>query len=186
MLLGVVAAVAVGLVPLLPATVAGVLALVATGRLRPSEVWARVHWPTLVMIAASIGVSHAMVDSGLAAAVVHGSLGGAVGDLGPRALITAILLLTAVLTEVLDNPAAAALVFPVAAVVAAHHGVGLHAAAIAVAVGASSAFLTPFGYHVNVMIAGAGGYRMGDFVRVGLPLKLVVLAVAALVIPLAW
>lgn len=185
-LLGVVAAVALSLVPLLPAVVAGVLVLVATGRLRPSEVWTTVHWPTLVMIAASIGVSHAMVDSGLAAAVVHGALGGAVGGLGPTALVTAILLLTAVLTEVLDNPAAAALVFPVAAVVAAHHGVGLHAAAIAVAVGASSAFLTPFGYHVNVMIAGAGGYRMGDFVRVGLPLKLIVLAVAALVIPLAW
>jgi len=185
-LLGVISAVAVGLVPLLPAAVAGVLVLVATGRLRPSEVWSTVHWPALVMIAASIGMSHAMVDSGLASAVVHGALGGAVGGLGRTGLIALILLLTALLTEVLDNPAAAALVFPMAAVVAAQQGVGLHAAAIAVAVGASSAFLTPFGYHVNVMIAGAGGYRMGDFVRVGLPLKLLVLTIAAIVIPLVW
>ena len=75
---------------------------------------------------------------------------------------------------------------PLAAVVAAQNGVELHAAAIAVAVGASSAFLTPFGYHVNVMIAGAGGYRMGDFIRVGLPLKLLMLTLAALIIPLVW
>jgi len=185
-LLGVIASVALGLAPLLPAAVAGVLVLVLSGRLRPAEVWSTVHWSALVMIAASIAMSHAMVDSGLAAALVHGALGGAAGGLGRTGLIALILVLTAALTEVLDNPAAAALVFPVAAVAAAQHGAGLHAVAVAVAVGASTAFLTPFGYHVNVMIAGAGGYRMGDFVRLGLPLKLLVLAIAAIVIPLVW
>ncbi|HHQ47851.1 MAG TPA: SLC13 family permease [Acidobacteria bacterium] len=183
---GVIAAVALGLAPLLPAVVVGVLALVLTGRLRPADVWTTVHWPALVMIAASIAMSHALEDSGLAGAVVHGVLGGPAAGLGRAGLIALILVVTAALTEVLDNPAAAALVFPVAAVVAAGHGVGLHAVAVAVAVGASSAFLTPFGYHVNVMIAGAGSYRTGDFVRLGLPLKLLVLAIAAAVIPLAW
>lgn len=184
-LLAVVAVVASGLAPLLPAAVAGVLALVVTGRLRPGEVWSTVHWPTLVMIAASIALSHAMTDSGLAQAVVQAGLGAA-GHAGEAGLVAAILLLTAGLTEVLDNPAAAALVFPVAAAMAAGHGVSLHAAAVAVAVGASTAFLTPFGYHVNVMVAGAGGYRLRDFIRAGLPLKLIVLLVAALVIPAAW
>ena len=184
-LAAVVGAVALGLLPLLAAVVLGVLLLVALGRLRPADVWAAVHWPTLVMIAASIGMGHALADSGLAATVVRVLLHSP-SHLGSAVLITAVLLVTALLTEVLDNPAAAALVFPVAATVATHGGVSLHGAAVAVAVGASTSFLTPFGYHGNVMISGAGGYRVRDFVRFGLPLKLLVLATAALLIPLIW
>ncbi len=184
-LAGVIVAVAAGLLPLLAAVIGGVLLLVVLGRLRPADVWTAVHWPTLVMIAASIGMGFALTDSGLAGAVVV-TLLRMLNGLAPAALVGAVLVATAVLTELLDNPAAAALVFPVAAAVAGHGGLSLHGAAVAVAVGASTSFLTPFGYHGNVMISGAGGYRMRDFVRFGLPLKLLVLLTGALLIPLIW
>lgn len=184
-LVAVIAAVAGGLLALLPAVVGGVLLLVALGRLRPADVWTAIHWPTLVMIAASIGMGHALADSGLASTTVRALLHSP-GHLGPALLAALVLIAAALLTEVLDNPAAAALVFPVAAAVAAHGGLSLHGAAVAVAVGASTSFLTPFGYHGNVMISGAGGYRTRDFVRFGLPLKLLVLTTAAVLIPLIW
>ncbi len=181
----VLASVALGLAPLLHATVAGVLAVMAAGAVRPSEIWSTIQWPTLVMIAASLALSHAMVDSGLAGSLVSGSLS-CLDGAAPPLVITAALLVTAVLTEVLDNPAAAALVLPLAAAAGEAAGAPLHAMAAAVAVGASASFLTPFGYHANVMVAGAGGYSFRDFLRYGLPLKVLVLLVAALVIPLAW
>ena len=184
-LLAVIAAVAAGLLSLLHAVVAGVLALLALRRLRPAEAWASLHIPTLVMIAASVGISHALTDSGLAAAVVRHGLG-RIDGATPTVVIGAILLVTAALTEILDNPAAAALVFPVAVAAAAANSVGLHAAAVAVAVGASTSFMTPFGYHANIIVAGAGGYRFRDFIRFGTPLKLLCLVVAAILIPWIW
>ncbi len=177
--------VATGLVPLLHAVVGGVLVVLATGAIRPAEVWSTVQWPTLVMIAASLALSHAMVDSGLARVAVAGSLS-CLDGAAPGVVIVAALLITALLTEVLDNPAAAALVLPLAAAAGEAAGAPLHAMAAAVAVGASSSFLTPFGYHANVMVAGSGGYAFRDFLRYGLPLKALVLLVAALVIPLVW
>ncbi len=185
LLLATIVAAATGLVPLLDAVVAGALAMVVSGRIRPSEIWPAIHLPTLAMIAASIALSHAVVDSGLAGTAVAAVLG-EVRAVPPVLVVGLILGAAGLLTEVLDNAAAAALLFPVAVAAASSGGVSLHAAAVAVAVGAASSFVTPFGYHANIIVAGAGGYTLRDFVRFGLPLKILVLALAAVIIPLVW
>jgi di/tricarboxylate transporter len=76
--------------------------------------------------------------------------------------------------------------FPIAAAAASQAGLGVRPFAIAVALGASSSFLTPIGYQTNTMVYGMGGYRFGDFARLGFPLSAVVIVVGLTVIPLAW
>ncbi len=184
-LTAVAVSVAAGALSLLQAAVAGVLVVVLSGQLRPSEVWAALPLPTLVMIAASISLSHAMVDSGCAR-TLSGLMLGWIHQAAPALVIAIILVAAALVTEIMDNPAAAAIIFPLAAAAAAGGHVPLHAAAAAVAVGVSTSFLTPFGYHANLIIAGSGGYRFRDFVRFGLPLKLLCLGIASAVIPFVW
>ncbi|NIA11596.1 MAG: SLC13 family permease [Nitrospiraceae bacterium] len=184
-LVAVVIAAATGALGLVQATVAGVLAIVLTGQLRPSEVWAALPVPTLIMIAASISLSHAVMDSGCARELAGLVLGGT-SHAGPFLIVAIILAAAALLTEIMDNPAAAAIIFPLAVAGAAAAHVSLHAAAAAVAVGVSTSFLTPFGYHANLIVAGAGGYRFRDFLKFGLPLKVLCLIVAGGVIPLVW
>jgi di/tricarboxylate transporter len=90
------------------------------------------------------------------------------------------------LTEVITNVAAAALLFPVAVAAAQSAGTPVQPMAVAVALGASAAFLTPIGYQTNTMVAGAAGYTFGDFFRVGLPLKLLYIVGGSILIPLVW
>jgi di/tricarboxylate transporter len=108
---------------------------------------------------------------------------GRYGDLG---VLLGVLLATIVVTELVTNNAAAVLVFPLAMSAAAHIGANPRGFAIGVAVAASASFLSPIGYQTNTMVYGLGGYRFGDFARLGAPLTLTMLAVAMLVVPRAW
>jgi di/tricarboxylate transporter len=124
-----------------------------------------------------------MTQSGLAgrlAKIVVDGLGG-LGDLG---LLMGVLAATVLVTEVVTNNAAAVLMFPIG-LATAQQG-GLDPRPFAIALGASCSFLTPIGYQTNTMVYGMGGYRFTDFARVGFPLTLLMLLLAALVIPLAW
>jgi di/tricarboxylate transporter len=94
--------------------------------------------------------------------------------------------MTMAITPVLNNAATVVIMAPIVISIAARMGVSPDPFLIAVAIGASSDFLTPFGHHNNTIILGPGGYRFGDFWRVGLGLEIVVIAVSLLVIPLAW
>jgi di/tricarboxylate transporter len=100
--------------------------------------------------------------------------------------VAAVFLATAILTEFVTNVAAAALMFPVALGLAARGDVELLPLAVAVALGASLCFATPFGYHTNAMVAGAAGYRFRDFLRVGLPMKVLCVAVGTVAIMGVW
>jgi di/tricarboxylate transporter len=90
------------------------------------------------------------------------------------------------LTEVITNNAAAALAFPIAISAATHVNADPMPFVVAVAVGASAAFSTPFGYQTNMIVYGPGGYRFRDFVKVGLPLNIIIMIVALLIIPMVW
>ena len=93
--------------------------------------------------------------------------------------------MTAGIEQAADN-AAAVLVFPIAMATAGSLGVDPRPFAVAIAVGASASFLTPIGYQTNTMVYGPGGYRFGDYARLGLPLTLVVVILTAWVVPLFW
>jgi di/tricarboxylate transporter len=151
----------------------------------PAEARDAVDLNVVVLIAASFGLGAAISASGLAGELAS-ALVGASERLGDYGLLAGVLVATMLLTELITNNAAAVLMFPIAVSTAAQAGLDPRPFAIAVAIGASSSFLTPIGYQTNTMVYGIGGYRFWDFARVGLPLTLLVLVLALLVIPLAW
>src|SRR5690606_23066675 len=108
------------------------------------------------------------------------------GGLGDIGLLLGVLLATILVTEMISNNAAAVLLFPIAIATASSAGLDPRPFAIAVAIGASSSFLTPIGYQTNTMVYGIGGYRFGDFARLGFPLTIVMVLTALLMIPIAW
>jgi di/tricarboxylate transporter len=144
-----------------------------------------VDWQTLITIAAAFGLSKALVNSGLVPAVgrVFVEL---TRTLGPYGVLAAVYLMTSLFTEVITNNAAAALVFPFAVAISGDIGANPRPFVMAVAFAASASFMTPLGYQTNLMVYGPGGYRVGDFVRIGLPLNLILLACATILIPVVW
>lgn len=184
-LAGVVLLPVAGLASLIEAAIGGVLLLLLTGRLHPGTVWEKLDWQVLVIIATAIGLGQAFVESGLADVIGQGvtEAGARYGTMG---LVAGVLLATGILTEIVTNVAAAALMFPVATVAAEASGTDPHLLAVAVALAASASFLTPVGYQTNTMVAGAAGYGFGDFLKVGLPLKLIFLVSAVVLIPALW
>jgi di/tricarboxylate transporter len=180
-----VALTALGVVPLLTAALVAAFALLATGCLTVHEARQSIDLPVLVMIGAAFGLSRALESTGLAALLASGVLTATQG-LGVMAALGLIYLLTSVLTELLTNAAAAALVVPTALDVAAAMNADPLPFALVVAVAASAGFATPFGYQTNLMVMSVGGYRVGDYVRAGLPLNLIVMGVALLAVWLVW
>ncbi len=137
----------------------------------------------LLVIGAAIGLGQAVLDSGLAHGVATGILG-AVGD-HPLIALAAVYLLTNVFTEMVTNNAAAVLMFPIAQTTAQSLGDGVSATpfAVAVMIAASASFSTPIGYQTNLMVYGPGGYRFTDYLKVGLPLNVIIFAVTLTVTP---
>lgn len=179
--LGIVLTAGLGVLPILQASLLGAVALVALGVLTPDEARAAVDLDVLIVIAASFGLGAAIEASGLAQLVGHGVVG-TLGDSGRVGVVFGLAIATVVLTELITNNAAAALLFPVALAAAHEVGADPRSFAIAVAVAASASFLTPIGYQTNTMVYGFGGYRFGDYARLGGPLTVVtVLLIVVLV-----
>ncbi len=174
-----------GVLDILPAAFLAAFALVALRVLTPGEARDAVDLNVVLLIAASFGVGAAIAASGLAGELAR-LLVDPLGGFGGVGLLVGVLVATTLLTELITNNAAAVLMFPIALAAAAQAGFDPRPFAIAVAIGASASFLTPVGYQTNTMVYGMGGYRFGDFARVGFPLTIAVFVVVALVVPLAW
>ncbi|MGH7544816.1 MAG: SLC13 family permease, partial [Gemmatimonadota bacterium] len=176
--LGIVLVAGTGLLPVLHASLVAAIALVALGVLTPGQARDAVDLDVVILIAAAFGLAAAIAGSGLADALA-GGLVSLFDDFGGVAALLAVVVATIALTELITNNAAAALVFPIAIAAALHMGMDPRPFAIAIAVAASASFLTPIGYQTNTMVYGPGGYRFGDYVRLGAPLTVaVVLAIA--------
>ena len=159
--------------------------MVATGCVNFSVARQKVDWQTLITIAAALGLGKALVNSGMVEHVTEFSAG-QFGGLGTMAMIGVIFMLTSIFTEVITNNAAAALMFPFAVSLGIELGVDPRAFVMAVVFGASASFATPLGYQTNLMVYGPGGYSLRDFLRVGLPMNIIMLIAATLLIPLLW
>ena len=151
----------------------------------PRETLEAVDLGVIFLIAGAFGIGAAIRSSGLADAMAAGVMGVG-GSLGPAGALLGVLLTTIFLTEVITNNAAAVLVFPIAMATAANLGLDPRPFAMAIAVGASASFLTPIGYQTNTMVYGPGGYRFGDYARLGLPLTLLVVAMVMWLVPRFW
>jgi di/tricarboxylate transporter len=126
-----------------------------------------------------------METTGTAAMIVR-EITALIAGFGPIAILSAVYLITSILTEVLSNNAAAILLTPIAIGLAQQLGVDPRPFVVAVMFAASASFATPIGYQTNTFVYGAGGYRFVDFLRIGVPLNILMWITATLVIPLFW
>ncbi|HEX7050787.1 MAG TPA: SLC13 family permease [Longimicrobiales bacterium] len=183
--LGIVALSGFGLLPILHAALIGAFTLLAARVLTPGEARGAVNLDVVLIIGASFGIGAAVEHSGLAAVIANGVIQAA-RAWGPGGVLVSITIATIALTELITNAAAAALIFPIALATAGQMGLDARPFAIAVAIAASASFLTPIGYQTNTMVYGLGGYRFGDYARLGTPLTILVILAILLLVPVFW
>jgi di/tricarboxylate transporter len=181
----VVALAALNVLPIVATALIGCLAMVITGCLRADEAYRAIEWKVVVLLAGVLPLGLALERTGAAGMIVDGAMRLA-GDAGPIAVLAAIYLLTATLTEFMSNNAAAVLLAPVAIATADRLGVDPRPFLVAVTFAASTSFATPVGYQTNTMVYDAGGYRFRDFLKVGIPLNLIFATIATALIPVFW
>jgi di/tricarboxylate transporter len=166
------------------ALLAGIL-MVITGCLTMDEAYSSIEWKAVFLVAGTLPLGIAMEKTGTAQ-FLAGLLIDAVGGMGPMALLAGFYVLTNLLTQFMSNAASTVLIAPIAIQAAQQVGSDPHALLMAVAVAASAGFLTPVAHQSNVLVMGPGGYRFGDYLKVGLPLDLLTFAVTLLILPLIW
>lgn len=184
-LLGMVVLSAAGILDIFEAAIIAVLVLLFSRCLTTVEARRSIELNVLIVIASSFGISRALEKTGAAAWLADRVIG-SVDQWGPIGVLAAIYLMTTVMTEVITNNAAAAVVFPIAMASAQQLQVDPRPFVIAIAIGASASFATPIGYQTNMMVYGPGGYRVRDFLKVGLPLNALYMIVSIILIPLFW
>lgn len=170
----------------LPAVIAVVLAaaaLVLTGCIDMDEAYRSIQWPSVVLIAGMLPLATALEVSGGVQAAVN-ALVAVVGSHGPMALAAALFLLTSVASQVISNTATAVLLAPIAFEAAVLLEVAPEPMVVIVALAASTAFATPVASPVNTLVLGPGQYRFMDFVRIGVPLQIVVMILVLALVPL--
>ena len=176
---------ALGLLPAAISFALGVLASMALRTIPLRSVYESIDWPVIVLLAALIPVAGAMETTGTADLIAHALLDG-VAQGNAIVALSLVLIVTMFLSDLMNNAATAAVMCPIAIGTAAALGVSADAFLMAVAIGASCAFLTPIGHQNNTLILGPGGFRFGDYWRLGLPLELLVVGVSVPLLLLVW
>jgi di/tricarboxylate transporter len=175
----VVAVAALNILPIVVSALAGSVAMVVTGCLKPTEVYDSIQWDVIFLLAGVIPLGIAMEQTGGADFIAELVVGSA-GSLPLLAVVGLLYLVTALLTNVISNNASVVLMVPVAFESALQVGGDPFAFVLAVTFAASTAFMTPVGYQTNLFVYGPGGYRFTDYVKVGTPLQLVFAVVTTL------
>ena len=184
-LLAVVGLAAFDVVPIPVTAVLGCVALVMTRILEPEDIYRSINWQVIFLLAGVLPLGIAMHTSG-AAGFLASQVVSLVGDMGPVAVLAAIYLLAAIMTETMSNAAAAVLLAPIAISTAGHLGVDPKPLLMAITFAASTGFSTPVGYQTNTMIYNPGGYRYADFLRAGMPLNILFCILSTIFIPRLW
>jgi len=184
-LAGVIAAAATGLLPIMVAATLGALLMVLSRCLTVQEAYESIDWHIIVLIAGTLPLGLAMENTG-AARLLAKLLFDTIGPYGPWAVLAAIIFLTSLLTEAMSHAAAAVLIAPIAYNTALDLGVDPKPFFLAVAIAASSCFMTPVSHQSNALVMGPGGYRFFDYGRVGILMNLLVWVIATALIPLIF
>ena len=174
-----------GWLPIAITAVLGVALMILTGCLTMEEAYRSIEWKAVFLIAGMLPLGVAMESTGAAQFLADGLIG-VIGGFGPIAVMSGFFLLAALASQFMPNPAVAVLLAPIALRTASDLGISPYTLMMTVAVSASAAFLSPVGHAANVLVMGPGGYRFSDYIKVGLPLTLVVMVVVLLVMPVFW
>jgi di/tricarboxylate transporter len=180
-----VAAAAFGLLDLPVALGVVALGFVAMGVVPLSELYTRIEWPVVVLLGSMIPLGAALEDAG-GTALIAGGLVDLTEGWPAWAILAVLMVVTMTLSDVLNNTATAIVAAPVAVTMAERLGANPDPFLMAVAVAASAAFLTPIGHKNNTLVLGPGGYRFGDYWRMGLPLEVLIVAVSVPALLVFW
>ncbi len=184
-LLAMIVLMVTGIVPTVIAAVMAAVAMVLTRCLDMEQAYRGISWGSVILIAAMIPMSTALEVTG-GAELIARTLVDTLGAMGPLALMTGVYVLTAGFSQVISNTATTVLVAPIILTAALDLGLSPYPFLMVVAVGASSALLTPIGTPPNLMVMTPGGYSFSHYAKVGLPLVIVYLLASLFIIPLAW
>lgn len=176
---------ALGVLPIAALALIAATAVVALGCLDHQDAYRAIRWDILMLIFGMLALGLAMEKSG-AASLLVGHLAEVTAGFGPIAVLAVLYLVTSFLTEIMSNNAAAILLTPIAIGLGAQLGIDPRPFVVAVMFAASASFATPIGYQTNTLVYSAGGYRFSDFLKIGVPLNLVMFAAAMIVIPIFW
>ncbi len=182
---GLVTAASTGLADIMVCALAGVFLMILTGCLQLRDAYRALQGNVLLLIAGTIALGIAMEKTGTSRFYAEAFLRLFHG-LGPGFVLSAFLLLTSIGTQILSNNATAILLLPIAISTAIGLGVDPKPFIIAVCFGASACFATPIGYQTNLLVYGPGGYRFSDYLKLGIPLNLLILTIGSLFIPVIW
>jgi di/tricarboxylate transporter len=166
---------------MLNAAILAAVLMVLTGCCSFQQGFRSIDWSVLMVVAAALGIGKALELSGAAGAMASGVL--SVAGTNPWVALALVYGITTVLTEVITNNAAAAVIFPIAFSLSQSLGVSFIPFVVAIMIGASASFSTPIGYQTNLMVYGPGGYRFSDFLRVGIPFNLLFWAMTVIIAP---
>ena len=176
---------ALGVLPISALALIAATSVVALGCLDHQEAYRAIRWDILMLIFGMLALGTAMEKTG-AASLLVGHLAGLTGGMGPLAVLAVLYLITSFLTEIMSNNAAAILLTPIAIGLGSQLGIDPRPFVVAVMFAASASFATPIGYQTNTLVYSAGGYKFSDFLKIGVPLNLVMFAASMIVIPMFW
>ena len=183
--LGLIVAASTGLADIMVCALAAAFLMILTGCLQLRDAYRSIQGNVLVLIVGAIALGTAMEKTGTAQYYAEGFLG-LFGGANPEVILAGIILLTSISTQILSNNATAVLLVPIAISTALSLGVDPKPFIIAVCFGASACFATPIGYQTNLLVYGPGGYRFSDYLKLGMPLNLIVLILGTVFIPVFW
>jgi di/tricarboxylate transporter len=176
---------AFNLLPIAESTFAAACLMILFNCLSMDEAYSAIEWKTIFLIAGMIPLGMAMTSTGTAAFVGSGLIA-LLGPWGPLAVAGGIYLATTLLTQVLSGQVTPLVLAPIAIAAAQSVGADPRGMAMAVAMGCSTAFLTPISHSANMLVMGPGGYKFKDYARVGLPLTLLLFGVLLVALPVFW
>jgi len=169
---------------ILQTVVIAAIAMLLSGCLNIEDARRSIDYQVLLVIACAYGLGTAVQKVGLADLITEHAILLAGGDIW--LMLVLVYVATVILTETITNNAAAIIMFPIAVSAANTLGVNITPFAVAVMIAASASFITPIGYQTNLMVFGPGGYRFIDYIKLGLPLSLIVASIALWIIPIVW
>jgi len=184
-LAGVLVPTILGWLPIYISAIVGAALMVLTGCLSMDEAYRFIEWKAVFLIAGMLPLGIAMEQTGSALFLAEGVIT-LIGSLGPMAILAAMFILASLASQIMPNAAVAVLLAPIALNTATDLGISPYPLMMAVAVSASAAFLSPVAHPSNVLVLGPGGYRLRDYLKVGIPLTILVMIVTLLVLPIFW
>jgi len=184
-LIGIVLLNTLGFMPIAGLSMIGALIVILTGCVTPDRAYKAIDWRILLLIFGMLGVGSAIQNTGAGNLVVSNVVS-LIDDLGPLYVLAAVYLLTSLMTEIVTNNAVAIILTPIAIGIATALGYDPRPFVVAVMFAASTSFATPIGYQTNTFIYTIGGYKFTDFLKIGIPMNILMFALSMVVIPLFW